>query len=398
METRVKEHNFKRITKAITPDWEGINNYQYAQNGRVWVLGDPRWYSVKLIKVGAQYVHCQLTDNLGKIDCLIIVVYGHNTIEQRKALWADIHNLAANITTLWLIGGDFNTVLYSQDRLMGNPITYSETQDFASCIQTLQLNELLWKGDYYTWSNKQDETDRIRSRIDRMFGNFEWMIQWGQVQNEYDLPQISDHSPMLLSISMNSRPGKIPFRFLNVWADHGSFVQIVQEVWEQNVTNWRMKNIRLKLKALKPRLKTLNNEVFRSITDKIDKARGELQDIQEKITTNYTDGLLEQEKTVLHQLEKWSLIKESVLKQKSRARWIKLGDSNSKYFSAMLKKRNQRKQIKELTSLDGKKLNDADKIKHEIIEFYKSLMGTAAPNLPAINRKIMKQGLMLSQQ
>ncbi|XP_016481148.2 uncharacterized protein LOC107802208 [Nicotiana tabacum] len=315
METRVKEHNFKRIIKAITPDWEGINNYQYAQNSRVWVLWDPRWYSVMLIKAGAQYVHCQLIDNLGKIECLITVVYGHNTIEQRKALWADIHNLTANITTPWIIGGDFNAVLYSQDRLMGNPITYAETQDFASCIQTLQLNQLLWKGDYYTWSNKQDRTDRIRSRIDRMFGNFEWMIQWG-----------------------------------------------------------------------------------RSIADKIDKARGELQDIQEKITTNYTDGLLEQEKTVIHQLEKWSLIEESVLKQKSRARWIKLGDSNSKYFSAMLKERNQRKQIKELTSLDGQKLNDADKIKHEIIEFYKLLIGTAAPNLPAINREIIKQGPMLSQQ
>lgn len=230
METRVKGKIFKRIIKAITLDWEGINNYQYAQNGRVWVLWDPRWYSVKLIKAGAQYVHYQLTDNLGKIDCLITVVYGHNTIEQRRALWSDIHNLAANITTPWLIGGDFNAVLYSQDRLMGNPITYAETQDFASCIQTLQLNELIWKGDYYTWSNKQDGLDRISSSIDRMFGNFEWMMQWGQVQNEYVLPQISDHSPMLLSISMNTRHDKIPFRFLNVWADHGSFLQVVQEV------------------------------------------------------------------------------------------------------------------------------------------------------------------------
>lgn len=142
----------------------------------------------------------------------------------------------------------------------------------------------------------------------------------------------------------------------------------------------------------------MNNEEFRSIIDKIDRARGELQDIQEKIITNYNDGLLEQERTVLHQLEKWSLIEESILKQQSRARWIKLGDSNSKYFPAMLKERNQRKQIKELTSLDGQQLNDADMIKHEIMEFYKSLMGTAALNLLAINREIIKQGLMLSQQ
>ncbi|XP_075080268.1 uncharacterized protein LOC142165794 [Nicotiana tabacum] len=162
---------------------------------------------------------------------------------------------------------------------MGNHITYAETQDFASCIQTLQLTELIWKGDYYTWSNKQYGPDRISSRIDRILENFEWMMQWGQVQNEYDLPQISDHSPIILSISMSTRPGKIPFRFLNVRAYHGSFLQVVQEVWEQNMTSWRMKNIWLKLKALKPRLKALNNEEFRSIIDKIDRSRGELQDI-----------------------------------------------------------------------------------------------------------------------
>lgn len=87
-----------------------------------------------------------------------------------------------------------------------------------------------------------------------------------------------------------------------------------------------------------------------------------------------------------------------MLKQKSRAKWIKLGDSNTKYFSAILKERNQRKQVKELTSLDGKNLNDAEMIKYGIMEFYKSLMGSAAQNLPAINKGIMKQGSTLSQQ
>lgn len=78
------------------------------------------------------------------------------------------------------------------------------------------------------------------------------------------------------------------------------------------------------------------------------------------------------------------------MKQKSSTKWIKLGDSNTKYFSAIVKERTQKKQIKEITSLDGQTLNDPDEIKHEIIEFCKSLMGTAAQTLPAINREIMK--------
>lgn len=54
-----------------------------------------------------------------------------------------------------------------------------------------------------------------------------------------------------------------------------------------------MKSIWLKLKALNPRLKALNNEEFKTITAKIDRSRMNLQDIQEKIATQYNDYLLD---------------------------------------------------------------------------------------------------------
>lgn len=47
-------------------------------------------------------------------------------------------------------------------------------------------------------------------------------------------------------------------------------------------------------------------------------------------------ALLEKEK--IQKLEKWSNIEESILKQKARTKWIQLGDTNNKFFSAALKK------------------------------------------------------------
>lgn len=52
----------------------------------------------------------------------------------------------------------------------------AEIQDFNKCVQDLRLSELAWEGEYYIWSNKQDGSDRLWSRIDRMFGNYEWMM------------------------------------------------------------------------------------------------------------------------------------------------------------------------------------------------------------------------------
>lgn len=101
----------------------------------------------------------------------------------------------------------------------------------------------------------------------------------------------------------------------------------------------------MKLKALKPLFKQLNNEEFRNITQRIDKARTELVMIQKQLTSKCTDNLVEQEKNTIQILEKWTMIEENIMKQKSRAKWIQLGDSNTKYFLAVVKERSQRKTI-----------------------------------------------------
>lgn len=114
---------------------------------------------------------------------------------------------------------------------------------------------------------------------------------------------------------------------------------------------------------------------------------------------NYDNTLVIKEKETLMQLEKWSLIEESILRQKSRAQWIQLGDSNSKYFAAVMKERCHRKQIKELKSLQGGQLlSDPNELKEEIVSFYKGLMGTSNSTLKAVNKITMSKGPKLNHE
>lgn len=103
------------------------------------------------------------------------------------------------------------------------------------------------------------------------------------------------------------------------------------------------------------------------------------------------------EKAAIQELEKWSIIEEKALRQKARSTWIKLGDANNNYFTAVIKERIHKKQIHELTSLDGVKLTQQE-IRQEIQKFYNSLMGTTAQTLPAISTEIMRRGPVLNQQ
>ncbi|KAG5632148.1 hypothetical protein H5410_003865 [Solanum commersonii] len=58
--------------------------------------------------------------------------------------------------------------------------------------------------------------------------------------------------------------------------------------------------------------------------------------------------------------------------------------------------RRHRKQIVELTTVCGAKIEEPDEIRKEIITFYQSLMGTAMTNITAVSRAIMKTGPTLN--
>ncbi|XP_019251250.1 PREDICTED: uncharacterized protein LOC109230181 [Nicotiana attenuata] len=229
VETKVKEANAHRIAKLLVPGWGLLTNYNEARNGRIWILWDTNILNIIGLQDDPQMIHCLVRSIRGNINCYLTVVYGFNGIEQRRSLWEKLQHSAITITDAWLVAGDFNAMLYPNDRKSCNPVNHSEIQEFSYCIQQTGLSELPWKGDYYTWTNKYPGADRVCSRLDRVFGNYEWMMNWSHVETIYGQPQISDHNPMILILADYSWKGKVPFRFFNAWADHDKFQQTVAD-------------------------------------------------------------------------------------------------------------------------------------------------------------------------
>nr|ABD33261.1 RNA-directed DNA polymerase (Reverse transcriptase) [Medicago truncatula] len=107
--------------------------------------------------------------------------------------------------------------------------------------------------------------------------------------------------------------------------------------------------------------------------------------------------LIEAEKICLSSLEKWSTIEEKIWMQKSRANWIQLGDSNTKFFHAYAKERRCQNNIKFLITEDGTRIDKHNLIKEEIRGFYLKLMGSSVDSLPMVDKNVVKRGPMLSQ-
>lgn len=95
--------------------------------------------------------------------------------------------------------------------------------------------------------------------------------------------------------------------------------------------------------------------------------------------------LIAEEKETLRELEIWSNIEENIWKQKSRISWVQLGDANTTYFHAYAKERQSQNSIKRLIRSDGTRIQSQQQIKDEVRNFYKDLMGSAAPEIPMVD-------------
>ncbi|XP_070028931.1 uncharacterized protein [Nicotiana sylvestris] len=104
------------------------------------------------------------------------------------------------------------------------------------------------------------------------------------------------------------------------------------------------------------------------------------------------------EKAAKLELEKWLIVKESVLKQKSRLQWLKLGDSNTAYFRAYMKNRQARNNIGRITNSTGQILQSSTEVEEEILSFYRGLLGTTATQLPVVNPEMMQNGNTLNRR
>ncbi|KAL2904889.1 hypothetical protein RDABS01_003599, partial [Bienertia sinuspersici] len=165
----------------------------------------------------------------GRKSSHLTVVYGLNTLHARRNLWRDLGNLS--VGTPWILIIDLNFVLSSQDRMNGNPVSNCETQDFEAFFTNAALYEVPSSGCFFSWSNKGEGLNRIASRNDRCLANCSWFFSNPLVKTMYFMPDISDHSPLVLDYLLVIIGGVRPFRFLNIIVDHPQFLEVIQSNW-----------------------------------------------------------------------------------------------------------------------------------------------------------------------
>lgn len=159
------------------------------------------------------------------------------------------------------------------------------------------------------------------------------------------------------------------FKFLNCVTKKDGFHDMVRNSWNQGAYESPMQRLWFKLKRLQHPIRTLQKE-YSGLRCQHIQARDDLENAQKLLQSNMFDkDLIDLERRNTEKVLDLNQREESILRQKAKAEWLRLGDGNNSFFHNSLNERNKHNNMHTLNSLRGEVLRNKDDIEKEVIEF-----------------------------
>jgi hypothetical protein len=154
IETRVGGDRAKEITDSLPFDG-AIHADTIGYAGGIWLLWNTDAVDVSVLDATEQEIHAVIKVLASNFSWLLSSIYASPHLVERKILWNNLTQVASLHNLPWLLAGDFNEVLTSED----------------NCLNTCGMIDLGFHGLRYTWSNLREVRYLIQERLDRGFAN-----------------------------------------------------------------------------------------------------------------------------------------------------------------------------------------------------------------------------------
>lgn len=380
LETKVLEDNAPGIISSAFPGWRWENNYSSADLGRIWVVWDPS-ISVVVYKKSAQFILCGVFDPATSTSVTVAFIYGFNTEGQRRELWRDLSELNSSPTLRnapWLLMGDFNQILCSSEHysIQAYNAPLRGMQELRFFMENNDLTDLSSRGNYFTWTNCRPE-DPILRKLDRALVNPAWISQFPESLATFDPPGDSDHSPCLIALSSAPLSGKKTFKYFSFISSHSDFIPSLRSAWGESVgIGSKLFTLGQRLKKAKECCKRLNRERFSNIQQRTKTALEDLERIQSLLMTSPTEALVAEESVAKDTWAFFVSAQENFFKLKSRIRWLREGDSNTRFFHRVVLANQSWNAIRYLRDATGLRIYNQQQIKGMAVAYFKNLLGS----------------------
>ncbi|XP_022741796.1 uncharacterized protein LOC111293263 [Durio zibethinus] len=181
-----------------------------------------------------QEIHASVKVTSSNSSWLFSAIYASPRLKEREILWENLKIVASKYDLPWLVVGDLNEVLTSEDKRGGAPVSSAKLRKVHSCLNHCNLIDLGFKGAKFTWSNLRYAQQLIQERIDYVPNNPPWKFLHPIAMISH-LPRVrSDYRPVLILLKVNPFSFRDnPFRFQRMRLDHLHFLRVLELGWSQ---------------------------------------------------------------------------------------------------------------------------------------------------------------------
>jgi hypothetical protein len=269
--------------------------------------------------------------------------------------------------------GDFNMILRASEKNNGN-LDRSSMRRFRDFVARLELKELYLHGRLFTWCNEREVP--TMTMIDRALVSVDWDLLNPDALLQALSSSVSDHAPLLLTLNAGHKP-KRRFRFERFWENLEGFDEALQEGWrcdERIVDPFQRLNELLRSAAA--HLQSWSQKAVGNVKLKIAIANLVIH----KLDAALDHRLLSLEERWLRRSLKLILLslcslERTIARQRSRMRWLRDGDANSKLFHSVANGRKARNFIPAVR-VDNVLISDQKGKEDAFFHAYRALLGT----------------------
>ncbi|KAF7151216.1 hypothetical protein RHSIM_Rhsim02G0177800 [Rhododendron simsii] len=264
-------------------------------------------------------------------------------------------------------------VLRVEDKMGGLMPSQNSLSAFHEMISECGLVNLEFKGPKFTWRNNRSAENFFMEGIDMALANARLHEMHDQAMIFVEAAVGSDHNPLILNTFVPLNKVGKPFRFESFWVTEEDCTEIISWAWNQGYEGELMPLVCKKLKRCKEGLKEWNQKKFGDLRLRIATTKDKLMEVQKQLEDGFNPDNVAIEKYLINQLE--DLWQKDVMywHQRSRIKWLQMGDKNSRFFHLFTIQRRQRNQIIRLKDKGGTWRSEPKEIAGIIRSHFKDL-------------------------
>lgn len=131
---------------------------------------------------------------------------------ERQMQWEELITRKQGWGNSWVLCGDFNEIKCKEEKRGGIIRNENSFLMFRNFIATMEMGDLGFTGESFTWANNRKGEGFIQERLDRFFGSSDWLLHHANAEVKHFLRQSSDH--VLLVLDTTPQRYKTKSRFI----------------------------------------------------------------------------------------------------------------------------------------------------------------------------------------